>query len=259
MKNSLVTKVIYRSVFCTVSLFSILLMTEFFSVGGSDTATFTKDLFYYYTNLSNFLCFGVMIVCLRDDAKQLRSGKLYGYNRSSILKYLKFSATIIISITFIAYGLLLGEPLTLKFWNNIANLGYHVVCPVLFILDSILFDEHKSVGILDALLATVLPIIYVVVIEIMGAQTGRYPYFFLDMGELGLGGLMMWIGILLSLFLVIGYGLFFYDKLVRINGKWKFDFSDTKLIGPREKSLSKQKHKNGGTTAGSPIFCLKNS
>lgn len=241
MKNSLVTKIIYRAVFCTVSLFSILLMTEFFSVGGSDTATFTKDLFYYYTNLSNFLCFGVMLACLRDDAKQLRSGGLYGFNRSPLLKYMKFSATIIIFITFLAYGLLLGEPLTLRFWNNIANLGYHVLCPVLFILDTLLFDEHKSIGILDALLATVLPILYVVVIEIMGSRTGRYPYFFLDMDQLGFGGLMRWIRILLSLFLVIGYGLFFYDKLVNVNGTWKFDFTDTKLIGPGTRTLAKKR------------------
>lgn len=231
MKNSLVTKIIYRAVSCTVSLFSVLFITGFFSVGGSDTATFTKDLFYYYTNLSNYLCFGVWLVCLKDDAKQLRSGKLFGYNQNPILKYMKFSATVIISITFIAYGLLLSDPLKLNFWNNIANLCYHVAVPVLFIIDTVLFDEHKSVGILDTLLAAVLPIIYVVVIEIMGSQTGRYPYFFLDMGQLGFGGLMMWIGILLSLFLAIGYALFLYDKLVRVNGKWKFDFKGTKLVG----------------------------
>lgn len=233
MKNSLVSKLIYRTVFCAVSFVSILLMTEFFSVGGSETLTFTKDLFYYYTNLSNFLCFGIMLACLIDDAKQLRSGKLFGFNRNPVLKYMKFSATIIISITFIAYGLLLGEPLTLKFWNNIANLGYHVVCPILFILDTLLFDEHKSIGILYTLLATVLPTIYVVVIELLGAKSGRYPYFFLDMGELGFGGLMMWIGILLALFLFIGYALFFYDKLVKVNGKWKLDFKGTKLIGAK--------------------------
>lgn len=235
MKNSLVTKVIYRAIFCTVSLFAILFMTEFFSVGGRPTARFTKDLFYYYTNLSNFLCFGIMLVCLRDDAKQLRSGKLYGFNRGPVLKYMKFSATIIISITFLAYGMLLGDPLTLKFWDDIANLSFHVACPLLFIIDTVLFDEHKSIGILDTLLAIVLPLIYVVVIEIMGAQTGRYPYFFLDMGKLGFGGLMMWIGILLALFLVIGYALFFYDKLIKVDGKWKFDFTGTKLVGAGER------------------------
>lgn len=230
MKNNLVTKLIYRTTFCTISFFTILLMTNFFSVGGHSTVTFTKDLFYFYTNLSNFLCFGVMIACLHDDVRQLKAGKLHGYNHNPFLKHLKFAATVIISITFLAYGLLLGQPTKISFWNDIANICYHVACPVLFIIDTVLFDEHKSIGFLDPVAATVLPIIYVIVIEIMGANTGRYPYFFLDMGELGFSGLMAWIGILLILFLSIGYLLFFYDKLVKKNGKWELDLSRTPLL-----------------------------
>ena len=231
MKNSLVTKVVYRTFFCAVSLFAILFITEFFSVGGHDRPTFTKDLFYFYTNLSNFLCFGVMIACLRDDIRQLRGGALNGYNRSPYLKHIKYVATLIISITFIAYGLLLGEPGTISFWNNIANICYHVACPLLFIIDTLLFDEHKSIGYLDPLLAIILPLIYVIVIEIMGAHTGRYPYFFLDMGELGFAGLIMWVSILLALFIFLGYALFFYDKLVKIKGKWRLDLSGTPAFG----------------------------
>lgn len=233
MKNNLITKIVYRTMACTVSMFSVLFITEFFSVGGSDTVHFTKDLFFYYTNLSNYFCFGIWLICLRDDIRQARSGALCAFNCNPILKYMKFSATIIISITFVAYGLLLSDPLSLPFWNNIANLCYHVAVPILFILDTLLFDEHKSVGALDPLLATVLPIIYVVVIEIMGAHTGRYPYFFLDMGQLGLSGLLLWVVILLGLFLLIGYALFFYDKLVKVDGKWKLDFAGTKLIGAK--------------------------
>ena len=231
MKNNLINKVLYRTVFCTVSFFAILFMTEFFSVGGTDTAHFTKDLFYYYTNLSNFLCFGVMIACLGDDVRQLRAGKQVGYNRNPLLKHLKFVATPIIAITFIVYGMLIGEPGSISFWNNIANLCYHVVCPVLFILDTVLFDEHKSIGYLEPVVAMILPLIYVIVIELMGAQTGRYPYFFLDMATLGFGGLMRWIGILLSMFLGLGYLLFFYDKLVKTDGKWRLDFSKTPAVG----------------------------
>ena len=227
MNNNLVTKLIYRTTFCTVSFFAILFITEFFSVEGHDTVTFTSDFFYYYTNLSNYLCFGVMVACLHDDVKQLRAGNLCGYNHNRYLKHIKFTATLIISITFIAYDLLLGEPNTINFWNNISNICYHVACPVLFIVDTILFDEHKSIGYLDPIIATISPLTYVIVIEIMGSNTGRYPYFFLDMSELGFGGLMVWIGVLLALFVVIGYILFIYDKLVKVDGKWKFDFSKT--------------------------------
>ena len=236
MKNNLVTKVIYRSIFCAISFFTILIITGFFSIDGHDTVSVNEDMFYYYTNLSNYLCFGVMLACLCGDAKQLASGQLYGHTRNAYLKHWKFITTPIIALTFLAYGILLGEPGTLSFWNALGNICYHVTCPLLFILDTLLFDEHKSVGYLDPLLSIILPLIYVVVIEIMGAKTGRYPYFFLDKGELGMGGLMMWIGILLSLFIVLGYILFVYDKLVKVDGKWKLDFSETPAFGFMKKA-----------------------
>jgi len=232
--NKLISKVLYRTVFCTLSFVTILLITEFFSVGGQDTAHFTSDFFYFYTNLSNFLCFGVMVACLRDDVKQLRGGEK---KRRPLLRHLKFSATLIIAITFIAYGLLLGEPNKINFWNDIGNLGYHVVCPVLFILDTVLFDERRSVGYLEPVAAVVLPVIYVVVIEIMGAYTGRYPYFFLDMSVLGFGGLMLWIAILLGIFLLLGYLLFIWDKRIPVDGKRKFDFTGTNAFGPATETI----------------------
>ena len=202
---------------------------------GHDAVTFNEDMIYYYTNLSNYLCFGVMVACLVDTARQLSAGTLRGYIRSPLLKHLKYEATIIVAITFLAYGLFLGEPTTLRFWNDLPNVCYHVACPVLFILDTVLFDEHKRVGYLDAFLTLILPAVYVVVIEIMGAQTGRYPYFFLNKNELGMGGLVVWISILLGFFLVLGYLLFLYDKLVKKDGKWKLDFSGTPAFGFRRR------------------------
>jgi hypothetical protein len=230
MKNNLVAKLIYRSCFCMFSFITILFITGFFSLDGHDTVTLNEDVIYYYTNLSNYLCFGVMLACLVDDARQLLRGTLRGHTRAPFLKHLKFVATPIIAVTFVAYGLLLGEPDTLRFWNDLPNISYHVFCPVLFILDTLLFDEHKTIGYLDPFLTLVLPFFYVVVIEIMGAKTGRYPYFFLNAKELGMGGLCMWLAILLGMFLLLGYLLFLYDKLVKRDGKWRLDFAGTRAF-----------------------------
>jgi hypothetical protein len=41
----------------------------------------------------------------------------------------------------------------------------------------------------------------------------------------------MWMGILLGLFLIIGYLLFLHDKFVKVDGKWKVDFSGTRPFG----------------------------
>ena len=231
MNNNLVVKVICRACFCTFSLVTILFITGFFSLDGHDTVTFNEDMVYYYTNLSNYLCFGVMIACLADDAKQLSAGILRGHTRSPLLMHLKYVATLAITVTFLAYGLLLSDPTSLSFWNNLPNVCYHVACPVFFILDTLILDEHKRVGFLDPILALALPAVYVLVIELMGAQTGRYPYFFLDKNQLGAGGLAIWLLVLLAVFLTLGYLLFLYDKLVKKDGAWRLDFSHTPALG----------------------------
>jgi hypothetical protein len=219
---------IYRIAYCVIAGFGILFMTGFFSVGGSEEATFAwADLFYYYTNLSNMLCLGIMVVVLAANVKRVRRGEVTGHNE--VLQPLKYFATIIIMVTFLVYAVLLGEPFTLHFWNNIANLCYHVVAPVMFILDWFLFDRHKSVSVLDPILSLILPLCYVAVIEVMGIFSHRFPYFFLNADNIGIGGVIGWVAILLVIFLVLGYVLFFYDKLVKKDGKWQFDFSEMKL------------------------------
>ena len=41
-----------------------------------------------------------------------------------------------------------------------------------------------------------------------------YPYFFLNPEKVGYGGIAMWVGILLTAFIVIGYLFFGIDKLL---------------------------------------------
>ncbi len=235
MKNSLVTKVVYRSIFCSISFVSLLLATGFFSVGGRSFFSFSGwDLLYYYTNLSNYLCLGVTTALLADDVRQLRGGKLHGFNKSPLLNFMKYSTTLIIAVTFTAYVLCHADLTSIKFWNDIANLGYHVVCPLMFIADTLLFQEHKTVGIWDPVLSLTLPLLYVIIIEFSASFTGKFPYFFLNWHILGIGGMIRWLTYLLIFFLTFGYSLFIYDKLVKIDGKWGLDFSALQWIGYRK-------------------------
>lgn len=232
MKNSLVTKVVYRSVFCSLSFVSLLLATGFFSVGGRPRLTFSGwDMIYYYTNLSNYLCLAVTLALLIDDIRQLRTGKLYGYNPSPLLSFLNYAATQIIALTFTAYVLCHADLRSIQFWNDIANLGYHVVCPLMFILDTLLFQEHRRMGIWDPVLSAVIPLVYVIFIEIFADFTGKYPYFFLDWQALGPAGMVRWLAYLLLFYLSFGYSLFVFDKLVRVDERWVLDFSHTPKLG----------------------------
>jgi hypothetical protein len=40
----------------------------------------------------------------------------------------------------------------------------------------------------------------------------------------------MWLAILLGMFLLLGYLLFLYDKLVKRDGKWRLDFAGTRAF-----------------------------
>lgn len=237
MNDNLFTQMIYRIVFCVISAFACILTFGYFdAVFGADKFTVSDDFWLFYTNISNYICFGVGVAVCRATVKRVKNGDRRGF--VNCCKTLKFCATVMILVTFLVYISLLGDPGSPSFWNALGNLSYHVVAPILFIADWALFDEHKSIKISDPLKATVMPLIYVIYILIYGAvykavkgSDFGYPYFFLNVNELGYGGVALWVFILVCVFVVLGYLMFIYDKLVKDeNGKWKMDFKNLKPI-----------------------------
>ena len=237
MNDNLFTQMIYRIIFCVISgLACVLTLGYFTQIHGTDYFTVSNDFWQYYTNISNYFCFGVGVAVCAATVKKVKAGETRGF--VNCCRTLKFCTTVMILVTFLVYAALLGDLGSWSFWNALGNLTYHVSVPILFIVDWALFDEHKSVKILDPLKSWIIPLIYVVYILIYGAiyeeATGAefsYPYFFLDVNELGYGGVCVWVVILLLIFAVLSYLMFLYDKLVKDeNGKWKLDFKKLKLI-----------------------------
>lgn len=235
LNDNLVTQAVYRIIFCCVSGLAVLLSFGFFiGVYGSTEFTISKTFWQFYTNLSNYYCFGVGVAVCASTIKKVRGGQTRGHN--TCIPTLKFCGVVMIMVTFFVYMILLGDVTSITYWNSIGNLSYHVAAPVLFIVDFIVFDEHKQLSVVDPLKTLIMPLIYVVYILIYGAicrSIGAefdYPYFFLNVDELGYGGVVGWVAILLVIFLVIGYLLFVYDKLIKVDGKWKFDFSGTGFL-----------------------------
>lgn len=236
MNNNLLTQMIYRIIFCVLSgLACVLTLGYFTQVTGTDNFTFSDDFWLFYTNLSNYLCFGVGVALCASTVKKVKNGQTRGF--VSCCGTLKFCAALMILVTFLVYSALLGDVGSMSFWNALGNLTYHVAVPVLFIVDWALFTEHKTVKISHPLLSWVIPLGYVAYILIYGAiyaaVTGEnfgYPYFFLNVNELGYGGVCVWVVILLAVFAVLSYLMFVYDKLVKDeNGKWKLDFHGVKF------------------------------
>ena len=195
---------IYRIVTCCVSALAVLLTFGVFYVGqGADGLTW--EFLKYYTNISNYFVFAVSVVVLTDTVKRVYAGERVGYNRKIL--NLKFMTTVMILVTFLVYATLLGEPFTADFWQNLGNLSYHVFAPLLFIIDYFLFEEKKSVSVFAPLLSLIIPLVYVCYVFILGAaiKDFEYPYFFLDVNDLGYGGVMVWVVILVLIFTVLGY------------------------------------------------------
>ena len=203
---------IYRIVTCCVSALAVLLTFGVFYVGqGADGLTW--EFLKYYTNISNYFVFAVSVVVLADTVKRVYAGERVGYNRKIL--NLKFMTTVMILVTFLVYATLLGEPFTADFWQNLGNLSYHVFAPLLFIIDYFLFEEKKSVSVFAPLLSLIIPLVYVCYVFILGAaiKDFEYPYFFLDVNDLGYGGVMVWVVILVLIFTVLGYLLWLYNRI----------------------------------------------
>lgn len=223
MINNLFAQMIYRMVLCCISALAVLLTFGIFYVGqGIDAPTW--EFLKYYTNISNYFVFVVSVIVLADNVKRVKNGEKYGHNRK--VRTLKFMTTIMILVTFLVYSILLGDPASVDFWTDLGNLAKHVFAPVLFILDFFLFDEHGTVGIFDPLKSVIIPLIYVVYIFILGAAIDgfEYPYFFLDVNDIGYGGVVLWVLILLVVFIALGYLMWLYDKLMKKDGKWRLCF-----------------------------------
>ena len=74
------------------------------------------------------------------------------------------------------------------------------------------------------LVSVVFPVVYAIFIFIRAwildfnpKAPYIYPYFFLNLDELGVVGVIKWIGILSIVFIVIGYVLFVLDKISKKN------------------------------------------
>ena len=215
------TQLIYRVAFLTISVFGII---ESFGLFAGQKPGF--ECLLYYTSLSNFLCFGVILAATVSTLNHLKRGETEGYNTAC--PRFKFYSTIIILVTFIVYNFILADNMFEPGWNNLGNLTKHIVCPLMVVIDHLLFDEHRSLKWFDCLGCTVLPLIYVAVILVRaellpaGYSGTVYPYFFLDADELGYIGVAIWVLVLLAAFILIAFLFYLYDKIKYENGKLTF-------------------------------------
>ena len=212
-------QLIFQTIYCTLGLVGIIA-----SFGIFDNVRMLRwDFYVHFTNISNFLCIGVMLAALIQTAKK----KEDGYVTTAPL--LKFIGMLGILLTFLVFNIMLAgaEGRDPQANWRIGSLCFHVVLPILYIADWFLFYERKQSKWYYPLASVLFPLVYIVFIFIQaaimkfdtsvlipGTTTPLiYPYFFVNLETQGVGGVAKWVAILLAAFVVVGFVFLGLDKI----------------------------------------------
>lgn len=198
---------IYKSIYLVIGFIGLFLATEIY------TGTFNDGFFVYYTNLSNLVAFSLMAY-LWFIEYQILKGKPNTFKYPSV----RFVITIMILVTLIIYNTLLGNMFDPTYWR-VRNVIMHLVGPMMVVLDFLLFNPKNNLKWRAIMESLILPYLYVIVTLIIGLFTNSYPYFFLDVNNIGYSGVLGWVFILTLGFLVLSLALVSYNKFLLKNRK----------------------------------------
>ena len=179
----------------------------------------------YYTLQSNIICLVMFIgiilaIVLHKD-----------YRTSNIYYLLKGGVIIVILITAITYQVALvpnNFSMDITYTTNTdrvwANLFVHVISPAMVIVDYILFDIKGNFKYYYPLIWLFIPLNYVLYVYTYSARGGRFygiggskefAYIFLDYNQIGYGGVLKAIVVIVIVILMVSYLLVFLDRQKR--------------------------------------------
>ena len=217
------TQLIYQTIYCTLGLVGIIASLGIFD----DFRNIRWDFYVHFTNISNFLCIGVMLASLIQTAKKKEDSYV------STAPMLKFIGMLGILLTFLVFNIMLagaeGRDPQLN-WR-IGSLTFHVILPIMYIADWFLFYERKQTKWYYPVASIAFPLGYVFFLLIQAVILKFdssilipttttpliYPYFFVNLDTQGVPGVLMWIGILSAAFVAVGFAFFGIDRIGKKN------------------------------------------
>jgi len=168
--------------------------------------------FYYFTIQSNILAALCLLLFIFIPPKK---GRLRCLIRGSSL--------LAVTLTCIVYNFVLY-----RIYLDWGTAGYtfsrtvsHVIVPIGFILDWLLFDKHKIMKWKDIFVWLFYPVVYSLCSLYAGFRYGVSIYFFLSIAN-GYGTALKWIGIILFGLVLIGLLFIRIDKWIgrkKVNSK----------------------------------------
>ena len=212
-------QLIFQTVYCTLGFVGCVA-----SLGIFDNVNVIRwDFYVHFTNISNFLCIGIMFAALIQTAKKKEDSYV------SAVPMLKFIGMLGILLTFLVFNIMLAgaEGRDPQANWRVGSLISHVVLPIMYITDWFLFYERKKAKWYYPIASVAFPLAYVafpliqaVILKfdssILIPTTTTpliYPYFFVNLDTQGISGVLMWIGILSAAFVAVGFLFFGLDKL----------------------------------------------
>ena len=207
-------QLIYQSFFCAIGLIGIFASFGIFD----DVTNLRTDFYVHFTNISNYLCIGIVFAELVQTAKKKTDSYV------NVAPFLKFIGVLAILLTFLVFNFLLaGQPGRDPQANwRVASITFHVILPIMYVFDWLLFYEHKKVKWYQPIASVIFPVIYAIFVYTRAAIVNfnpevpyLYPYFFLNLDNLGVAGVAKWIAILFVGFIALGYIFYGIDKAIK--------------------------------------------
>ena len=219
MKKNRTAQLIFQTIYCTLGVVGCIASLGIFD----NIQQIRWDFYVHFTNISNFLCIGVMFAALIQTAKKKEDSYV------SAVPMLKFIGMLGILLTFLVFNIMLAgaEGRDPQANWRVGSLCFHVVLPIMYIADWFLFHERKTAKWYYPIASIAFPVAYVAFLAvqtvILKFDTSIlipttttpliYPYFFVNLDTQGVSGVLMWIGILSAAFVAVGYLFFGLDRL----------------------------------------------
>ncbi|WP_119396522.1 Pr6Pr family membrane protein [Salinibius halmophilus] len=150
----------------------------------------------FFTHWANILC------CIFFIGLALPSGKLHKLAR---LPGVRSALTVYMTVVAIVYHALLADLWDPQGLTYVADLMFHTLVPAAVFAIWLLAGETARIAYKTVLWFIALPFIYLVYSLVRGAFSNYYPYFFLDVNDLGYQGVAISSLALLIAFLGLGF------------------------------------------------------
>ena len=165
----------------------------------------TIRFFSFYTILTNIL------IALYSTFLLLKPDSGWGkyFSRPSVAT----AITIYILVVGITYNLILRQIWNPQGWDKVADELLHLAIPILFLVYWLIFVPKGTLKSGNVFPWLIYPLVYFIWTMIFGTLSGFYPYFFIDVNELGFGKVLLNSGVLTIGFLLLSLLFVGLDRL----------------------------------------------